>query len=114
MKEENKVVGTKGETQALEYLKKNKYKILTTNYRNMIGEIDIIAQQKDYIVFVEVKTRETFVFGRPSEAVDRRKQHKIRLTAQCYLKGKRLYDQPCRFDCIEIVGNYLNHIENAF
>lgn len=114
MKEFNRVTGAIGETQAEQYLKKNKYKILARNYKNILGEIDIVAKQKDTIIFVEVKKRETYRFGRPSEAVDEFKQHKLRKVALYYLKQFNQMDSPCRFDVIEIVGDNLNHIENAF
>lgn len=65
MKKFNKIVGNVGETWAQNYLKKKKYKILEANYKNLIGEIDIIAKFKDTYVFVEVKTRATSEFGLP-------------------------------------------------
>ena len=114
MKELNRIIGIEGEGQAEGYLKKKKYKILAKNYSNVLGEIDIVAQQKKTIVFVEVKKRETLRFGRPCEAVDEYKQQKIRKVALYYLKQFKLLDSPCRFDVIEIVGNMINHIENAF
>lgn len=107
-------IGAKGEFDATAYLKKKKYKILEKNYKNKLGEIDIIAKDKDYLVFVEVKTRSSQFFGRPSEAVTPTKQHKVRMAAQFYLKDKKLYDQPCRFDVIEVLDGEINHIENAF
>lgn len=106
--------GAQGEFDAAEYLKKKKYKILAKNYKNKLGEIDIIAKDKDYIVFIEVKTRSSLAFGRPSEAVTPAKQHKVQLAAQVYLKQERLTDQPCRFDVIEVLDDKINHIENAF
>lgn len=114
MKELNRVVGVIGESQAEKYLKKKKYKILNKNYKTILGEIDIVAKDKKTIVFVEVKKRETYQFGRPSEAVDEHKQQKIRNVALYYLKQFKLFDNPCRFDVIEIVGDEINHIENAF
>lgn len=114
MKEFNRALGIMGESQAEEYLKKKKYKIVARNYRNILGEIDIVAKQKDTTVFVEVKKRETYRFGRPSEAVDVVKQQKLRKVALYYLKQFKLLDTPCRFDVIEIVGDNINHIENAF
>ena len=113
-KQFNKVEGLKGEIDACEYLENKKYKIIEKNYRNYIGEIDIVAQQKNVIVFVEVKLRSTFRFGRPSEAVDFRKQQKLRSVANLYLIQHKMTDKQCRFDIIEIVGQYINHIENAF
>lgn len=114
MKEKNKITGNIGEQKAQKFLKKNKYKILECNYTTQLGEIDIIAKQKDCIVFVEVKTRETLEYGRPSEAVGERKQNKIRKVAMLYLQRNKLFDVPCRFDCIEIVGDKINHLQDAF
>ena len=110
----NKIEGTGGEILAVNFLKKNKYKILETNFSNHIGEIDIIAEKGDVIVFVEVKRRQTLQYGRPIEAVDIRKQNKIRKVAEIYLmlNDKNLAD--VRFDVIEIFGDEINHVENAF
>ena len=113
-KEFNSTVGYIGEFDACEYLKKKNYKILAKNYSNKIGEIDIIAIQGNVIVFVEVKTRKTLAFGRPSEAVNFPKQQKIRRCAEWFLVQKKLMESPCRFDVIEVVDQEINHIENAF
>ncbi len=114
MKKFNKVIGNSGEISAQKFLEKRKYKILAINYKNKIGEIDIIAKQNDTYVFVEVKNRETLVFGRPSEAVNYYKQQKIRKIAQLYLLENKLLDVNCRFDVVEIIGDQINHIENCF
>lgn len=113
----NPKVGVSGEAKACEYLKKNGYKILQTNYKNKIGEIDIICYDKsqEEIVFTEVKSRSSLVFGLPSEAVDFRKQNKIRNTASFYLLSNQKYESKLRFDVIEILnGEILNHIKDAF
>ena len=111
----NKVGGFKGEEIAVNFLKEKKFKILERNYSNKIGEIDIIAENKGVLVFVEVKARETLAFGRPAEAVDNRKQQKLRNVAQIYLMAKKKTECDCRFDVIEILGEkVLQHIENAF
>ena len=116
MKELNLAEGFRGENLAKNYLQNEKrYAIIAQNYRNKIGEIDIIAREKDTIVFVEVKARETLMFGRPSEAVNFKKQQKIRRVAEFYLIQKKLYDKvPVRFDVIEILSEKINHIQNAF
>lgn len=110
----NKIEGTGGEILAVNFLKKKKYKILETNFSNHVGEIDIIAEKDGVIVFVEVKRRQTLQYGRPIEAVDTRKQNKIRKVAEIYLmlNDKSLAD--VRFDVIEILGDKINHVENAF
>lgn len=111
----NKFCGSKGEELAIKFLRKKKFKILEQNYSNKIGEIDIIAEDKGVLVFVEVKARETLAFGRPAEAVDRRKQQKLRTTAQVYLMNKNKLECDRRFDVVEVLGEeILNHIENAF
>ena len=109
-----KILGNKGEALAKEFLKKQKYKILETNYANKLGEIDIIAKEKDTIVFVEVKTRETTHFGLPREAVTSYKQNKIKLVATEYLTSHKLLSQKVRFDCVDILGDEITHIKNAF
>ncbi len=114
MKNLNKVVGEKGEILAEKFLRKQKYKILERNYQNKIGEIDIIAKDKDTLVFVEVKTRASCKFGRPCEAVTPYKQNKIRGVASYYLMIKGLSDSDCRFDVVEILDEEINHIKNAF
>lgn len=110
----NSIQGKIGENKAKEYLVKKGYKIIELNYRNKIGEIDIIASKKKRLIFVEVKSRETLQYGRPSDAVDFRKQQKLRNVATVYLKMKKLINAECQFDVIEILGDEINHIENAF
>ncbi len=114
MKEFNKTKGMLGEIKATDFLKKKKYKILQENYTNKIGEIDIIAQKDKTLVFVEVKARSTAKFGRPCEAVNARKQKQIRNVALVYLIQHKIKDTPVRFDVIEVLGDDINHIENAF
>ena len=109
--------GKRSEIIAAEYLKNKGYKILATNYTNKIGEIDIIAQDKDYIVFVEVKARLSQKFGHPLDAIDEVKQQKIHAVASLYLVEKRKYGKLCRFDAISILGfenPEIRHIIDAF
>ena len=112
-------VGDIGEQLAAEYLCEAGYHILAKKYRCKIGEIDIIAQVSNIIVFVEVKTRRSTGYGFPAEAVTYRKQQKIMNVALCYLKQMNQNHVACRFDVIEIfltgedVVKY-NHIIDAF
>ena len=111
------IYGKTSEIIAANYLKKKGYKILKTNYKNKIGEIDIIAKDKDYIVFVEVKARMSRAFGDPLEAIDEQKQWKIRSVANIYLMQNKQTEANCRFDAIAILGEKdedIRHIENAF
>lgn len=110
----NKITGNKGEKQAVKYLKKQGYKILATNYATKLGELDIIAKEKNELIFVEVKTRLTTEFGLPREAVTNYKQNKIRQVATEYLKSTGNLNRECRCDVIEILNGELVHIKNAF
>ena len=107
-------LGIAGEKKAVKFLKKHKYKILEKNYRCALGEVDVIARQGETLVFVEVKTRSSCLFGRPCEAVDEQKQEKLRRLALYYQRFKRLYNIPLRFDVVEVLDNEINLIEGAF
>ncbi len=110
----NRDFGAFGENMAALYLENNGYRILCRNYRCRCGELDIIALKDDELRFTEVKTRSSFDFGRPCEAVDRNKQKHIKQAAYMYLR--QISEMKCRpsvfkFDVLEIT---INHIENAF
>ncbi len=112
---EKKTYGNIGENLATKYLENKGYKIVCQNFSNKLGEIDIIAKDKDYIVFVEVKARHSAKYGLPREAVTLYKQNKIRMVALSYLKTIHKLDSNCRFDVIEIFGDdEITHIINAF
>ncbi|NLV89691.1 MAG: YraN family protein [Tissierellia bacterium] len=109
--------GTKGELIAKSYLLSKGYKILTTNFRRKQGEIDIIALDKETLVFIEVKTRSSVDFGYAYEAVNRKKQYRIIKSSYMYIKENNLYNYQLRYDIIEIYLTEkirVNHIENAF
>ena len=113
--------GKWGEKVALEYLSKKDYTTVATGFRSRFGEIDIIAKNKEYLTFVEVKTRKNANFAHAREYVSRDKQRKIIATANYWLTKRPTKLQP-RFDVIEIYaknGEYTSspeiiHIENAF
>jgi putative endonuclease len=111
-------IGSWGEKLAVDYLVQCGYKIIEKNFRCKIGEIDIIARDKEYIVFVEVKYRKDISHGYPREAVNFYKQRTISKVALFYLKKNRLFDHSCRFDVLEILGQNTNLqitlIKNAF
>ena len=120
----NQQFGALGEKYAVHYLKKNGYKILEKNYKNKLGEIDIIASERvgagEEIVFIEVKTRSAEPYLSGQYSVDKRKQFHIMRTASHYLSTTRCTLQP-RFDVIEIEADRatgqlksVNHIKNAF
>lgn len=109
-----KLLGRVGEKKAVDFLKKKGFKILETNYRTHIGEIDIIAQDGQTTVFIEVKTRSSEDFGRAAEAVNQKKQEKYFKVATEYLLRKGNLDQQSRFDVVELNNGEINHILNAF
>ena len=113
-KQENRIKGNIGENKAVKYLTDKGYEILETNYKNKLGEIDIIAKDDTRIVFVEVKARATAKYGYPREAVNEYKQRKIRMVAESYLKSKRLLNSYIRFDVIEILAGNITHLIAAF
>ena len=97
-----KLLGAFGEAAAAEYLRKKRYRILGMNYRCAQGELDVIAQEGDTVVFAEVKLRHEGGFAPAAEYVTPGKQRKLRLTAEAWLAENGLEDVPCRFDVIEI------------
>lgn len=98
----NTKIGKLGEEIGVTYLNKIGYKIIETNYRCPLGEIDVITKYKGFIVFVEIKSRLQNAYGLPEEAVDWVKQRKIVKVAKWYLKQKRLSDARCRFDVLAV------------
>lgn len=102
MKTKAESVGDKGESAAAALLQRKGYSVLERNYRTRYGEIDIIAQDGQYIVFAEVKTRASDAIGKPSVWVDARKQKKLLRTAGIYMEEHTPDLQP-RFDIIEVV-----------
>jgi len=110
----NTIKGKIGESYAVQYLIEQGYEILERNYKNKIGEIDIIAKYENRIIFIEVKARATARFGYPREAVNYYKQQKIKNVAGVYLKSKHMSDAYIRFDVIEILADEITHIQAAF
>ncbi len=102
MKPDTLPLGNSGENSAIQFLKDEGCTILERNYRTRFGEIDIIAQDGDFIVFVEVKTRRSIRCGNPFEAVDIRKQRRISKVALDYITRRGLHDTPARFDVIAV------------
>lgn len=105
--------GTAYEKKAAAYLKDRGYRILEKNYRCPLGEIDLIAEENGYLVFVEVKYRRTSGLGTGEEAVNSRKQRRIVSTAKWYLMEHRV-QRRCRFDVVAINGTEIAVIQNAF
>lgn len=110
-----KELGNIGEQIAVEYLEKNNYKILKRNFFCKQGEIDIIAKDRQEIVFIEVKTRSNINFGQPSEAVNSIKLKHMYKAAKYFLYKTKNINSFIRFDVIEILianGKFnINHIK---
>jgi len=119
MKDASKVLGSKGEDLAVQYLKKKGFKVIERNYHCSEGEIDLVAREKNTLVFVEIKARSSSEFGLPQEAVDRFKQKKIIQSARIYLAEHHLSEEiPARFDVVAIqltpAGPQIELIKDAF
>lgn len=113
-----KQIGDRGEAIAKDFLRKQGYKVLETNFRvHRIGEIDLVAQDGETLVFVEVKYRKSITFGRPEEYVDKRKRERLIRAAKAYLL-KHTDHKAVRFDVVAVTGEMkapqVRHIPNAF
>lgn len=110
--------GKASETRAADFLRRMGYRILATNYRSKLGEIDIIARDGQTLVFVEVKARASNRFGSPKAAVTLAKQRKISMAALDYLKRCGLTAASARFDVVAIdtAGGHadIEVVKNAF
>lgn len=119
----NKNVGDFGESVAADYLSSKGYRILHKNYFCRFGELDIVALEGGCLVFVEVKTRTSFKYGAPENAVNYWKQRHLRFSARCYMEHYRMNEYFARFDVVEVFvknadNNFMvdrvNIIKNAF
>lgn len=117
MKFKNRETGRLAENLAVEALKNKGYRILESNFSNRFGEIDIIAKDKDILVFVEVKAKKGMDFGMPEEMINPQKLKRVQNMAAVYMKGKIL---PCRIDVVAVVLSptddllRLTHYENVY
>lgn len=115
----SKEKGYLGEEAALNYITQMGYTVLKRNFRTKYGEIDIIGRDKDYITFIEVKSRKDFIHGLPCEAVNKGKQHRIARIALLYIVENQLSGHNFRFDVVEVIMNdsnvnYIRLIKDAF
>ncbi len=111
-------IGQQGENLALNYLENKGYKIIERNYRYGRGEIDIIAEKDQLLIFIEVKTKKFGDFGDPIYWITRKKQRQIGTVAKGYLFERNITDRDCRFDVITLTWEEgawkIDHIEDAF
>lgn len=112
------ILGNRAEKIANKYLRRQGLSLIEKNYHCRFGEIDLIMQHADYLVFVEVRHRKSSRFGGALASVDQRKQNKLRHSAEHYLIQHKKTDSPCRFDILCVNGNLNNPeidwITNAF
>lgn len=110
MKEFNLQTGKIGEELAKDYLEKQGYQILWQNFKTKYAEIDLVAKQKQELVFVEVRTKKGDLFGTPEESLDRKKLRKLQFNAQGYVSRVR-WSGPYRIDAVCIVLKPDNSLE---
>lgn len=117
---DNDKPGAKGEKVAADFLKKNGYRVIDRNFRCKFGEIDLIATKNEYLVFVEVKSRQANKQKiDPLISITKAKQEKLKVLASYFLQVKKIEDRQPRFDVVGITFQpdnqcVLEHIENAF
>jgi len=115
-----KSLGVRGEEAAANFLKHRGYHILARSLDSPLGELDIVAVDGRTVVFVEVKTRRSDDAGRPEDAIDLRKEQRMRQAALAYLKSNRLLNYSARFDVVAIMWPdgarkpTIEHYKNAF
>lgn len=114
MNKNTRKTATEGETLACGYLRENGYEIICRNYSCPAGEIDIIAKEGGYTVFVEVKSRTGTSFGMPAESVDYRKRRKIITAAKFWISAHGAYCADYRFDVVSVLRDKPELIKNAF
>ena len=114
-----RLFGQEGESAAEQYLRHKGYRIVARNLRSSVGELDLVAEDGQVLVFVEGMARRTDAFGGAIHAVHQRKQEKLIQLAAQYLARHHLKDRPCRFDVVllqgtDAVASQIEHIQNAF
>lgn len=119
MGRESYQLGIQGEESACEYIRQQGFTIFERNFRSQQGEIDIIAKDGKYLVFVEVKAYSHRSLTSPLYAVQKNKRGSIIHAARFYLHKNKLYNEPCRFDVVAIYKKFsgetvIDHIKNAF
>lgn len=114
MKKNTHEIGSSYERLAGKYLEEHGYEVLEYNFRCSQGEIDIVANDGEYLIFCEVKYRKDNKKGSPLEAVTPAKRQKISKTAMYYVATRNQTDKPCRFDVVGITGDKIELVKNAF
>lgn len=111
----NKILGNFAEDKACLFLKQAGYQIIQRNFRTKLGEIDIIAKEKDDLCFVEVKARESDDYGEPEESIDKQKKRHIIKSALMFINSEKIKFTTARFDVISVFTNgKIEHFKDAF
>ena len=114
----SKTTGDVGEAIAVQFLENEGYTVVERNYRYERGEIDIVAENNDELVFVEVKSRHSRAFGTPEDAITEKKESYLKRTAEGYVFQHHLENKRCRFDVIAVewkgMEPQIRHIKNVF
>lgn len=109
-----RATGIQGEEEATKYLKKQGYVIVAKNVKIAGVEVDVIVKKSNLLVFVEVKTRNGIIFGRGIEAIDKRRQKRYIRAAKAFTAIPTYASMDVRFDVVEVSGDSVLHIEDAF
>ena len=118
MMDPRQTLGRRGEQLAARFLERAGLRVIERRFRLRCGEIDLIAVDRELVVFIEVKTRRGSGFGAPAESVTPFKQRKMARTALAFLVRRGWQERPCRFDVVEVVERgkiqEIRHIPDAF
>ena len=107
-------VGAEGEDRATKSLKREGYRIIEKNFRSPFGELDIVAEEGGYLVFVEVKKRNSQTFGNSLHAINNAKKKHMIKTAMFYMKTHKCFDRRVRFDVVGIDSDNVKIVKHAF
>jgi putative endonuclease len=110
---DRKQLGAIGEAAAVRLLVRSGYRIRHRNFRCPLGELDLVAEERGVLVFIEVKTRTTPEYGVPLEAVSPAKQHRLVRLATYYLAGRRMLERPCRFDAVSVLISPAGRVQSV-
>ncbi len=108
------VTGARNEDRAADYLAAVGYTIVERNFETKIGELDIVARERDALCFIEVRSRQSDQFGSAVEAVTWKKQQRVSRMAAIYLRQRRPRFDECRFDVVAITGDHVELIRDAW
>ncbi len=110
----SRALGLQAETRAAEYLQRKGYRVVDRNWTCRGGEIDLVCEHGDTVVFVEVRARSNDAHGTPLETVVDAKRRRLIRAAEIYLHQKQWWDRACRFDVVAVTRDGIEHIEDAF